>query len=145
MSTDYISNNFPYALLNMLGITYPMSGADATFTPQLTNYGIAPGQTYNPMYYDPRDGGYHSTLIGSVVFPGRESPLPGATIHEIPATWFPVLNAPGSDYYNGTYDLYHSINPRLPQNSLIFNNSRGNSSSGRVSTGNTGGAVSFLI
>ena len=114
MGTGYISNNFPYGLLNMLGMQYPMNVENPSFVPQLTNYGVAPGRSYNPMYIDPATGSLHSTLIGSVVFPGRQSPLPGPTVKEIPATWFPIINYPGSDYYNSTYDLYHAIDPLLP-------------------------------
>lgn len=130
MPVDYISRKFPYYLLNMLGMSYPMDNPNPTFTPQLTQYGVAAGKTFNPMYYDSRDGAYHSTLIGSVVFPGRKSPLPGPTINEIPATWFPVINYPGSDYYNSTYDLYHSINPLISQKTLAENSANSVSSRG---------------
>lgn len=49
------------------------------------------------------------SLIGTLVFPGRQSCLPASTVPEYPAQAYPVMNYPGSDYFNSTYDVGTAI------------------------------------
>jgi hypothetical protein len=66
----------------------------------------------NPFLYS-----YYRTkpsLIGTLLFPGRKSLLPASTVPEMPATFFPSLNYPRSDYNNATSDLNYLLeNHRL--------------------------------
>lgn len=70
---------------------------------------------------------YSPSIIGSLVFPGRKSPLPAWTVPEYPAQAYPSLNYPGSEYNQSTA-LLNSVlehtplpaNYNIPTNS-IFN------------------------
>lgn len=53
--------------------------------------------------------GNQPSLIGTLVFPGRQSCLPASTVPEYPAQAYPVMNYPGSDYFNSTYDVGTAI------------------------------------
>ncbi len=68
-----------------------------------------PGNSISALNYP-----YTNPLIGRIVFPGRKSLLPKSTIHEYPATAFPIVN-----YSRANYEMQVALG-RLDPNTTSY-------------------------